>query len=141
MDYMSSLLLPCDTEGEGESRDEDSDTPGEPVIVDCCGEATDLGGPGKYRLGSYGYARRQSLNLVRLVRGTVLFPAYLGSQLQDKAQIQQRSDPSSLTLQKGDVILLDSDLCFDWPLNGNDGCFVERTFAKVPNDSISKETT
>ncbi|CRG92834.1 hypothetical protein PISL3812_09905 [Talaromyces islandicus] len=92
--YIYSLLQSCDTEGEGESGDENSDTPGEPLIVDCSREDKDLGGPGKYRLGPYGYSQRQSLNLVQLLSGTVQFPAYLGSQKQDKAQVQQRSDPN-----------------------------------------------
>ncbi|CRG92887.1 hypothetical protein PISL3812_09962 [Talaromyces islandicus] len=130
--YIYSLLQSCHTEGEGESGDENIDTPGEPLIVDCSREDKDLGGPGKYRLGPYGYAQRQSLSLVRLLRGTVQFPAYLGSQLQDKAQVQQRSDPSPLALQKGDVLLMDSDLCLNWPLASSDGCFVERTFATGP---------
>ncbi|CRG92839.1 hypothetical protein PISL3812_09910 [Talaromyces islandicus] len=130
--YIYSLLQSCDTVGEGESGDENSDTPGEPLIVDCSREDKDLGGPGKYRLGPYGYAQRQSLSLVRLLRDTVQFPAYLGSQKQHKAQVQQRSDPSPLRLQKGDVLLLDTDLCLNWPLAGSDGCFVGRTFAKGP---------
>lgn len=97
--------------------------------MDCGLKATDLDQPGKYRLGPYGYARGKALSLIRAFRDTIQFPAYLGSQLQDKTQIQQRSDPNTLVLKQGDVVLIDSDLCFDWPF---DGCFVGITFAKGP---------
>lgn len=90
-----------------------------------------MGPPDVYRLGPYGYDRGQALCLMRKVRGMVRFQVYSGSQRQDREQFQQqRLHPAPLELELGQVVMMDSDLCFDWPLDGSDGCFVGITFAK-----------
>jgi hypothetical protein len=124
--YIHSLLQ---QENGGQGANAQRLIPGEPIFVDC-GKAT--GPPSIYRLGPYGYDRGQALCLLRKVRGTVRFQIYSGSQMQDRIQVQQRMlYPAPLELESEHVVMMDSDLCFDWPLNGSDGCFVLITFAKV----------
>ena len=46
-------------------------------------------------------------------------------------QQQQRLRPTPLELESEHVVMMDSDICIDWPLEESDGCFVLITFAKV----------
>lgn len=109
----------------------DHGMPGEPVVV-CCDKATDK--PGLYRVGPQGHQRGEAIVLFRAVRNRVILYVYPKSHKLEKHVCRQQASQGKLkawplVLDPGNVVIVDSYLCLDWP-DKSVGTFVAMVYSR-----------